>query len=77
MKNLLRIAFINFIIFIISIVLLELVLRNWFKKDFYWHYVENFKNIKIDMSVIHGTKKYNYFFSRDKYEFIGNIKEIS
>ena len=35
MKNLLRIAFINFIVFIISIVLLELVLGNWFKKDFY------------------------------------------
>lgn len=29
------------------------------------------------MLVIHGTKKYNYIFSRDKYEFIGNIKEIS
>jgi len=77
MKNLLRIAFINFIVFIISIVLLELVLGNWFKKDFYGHYVENFKNIKIDMSVSYDTKKYNYIFSRDKYGFIGNTKEIS
>lgn len=77
MKNLLRISFINFIVFIISIVLLELIFGNWFKKDFYGYYVEDFKNIKIDMSVKHGTKKYNYIFSRDKYGFIGNTKKIS
>ena len=70
-----KVIFLNLIILIFLIILIEIFFGSWFKKNNFGYSVRDIRNIKIPMSVKFEGKKYEYFFKRNNYGFIGeNIK---
>ena len=74
-----KIIFTNLIILFSSILLIEIFFGSWFKDVNFGYSIREIRNIKIPMSVKFEGKKYDYFFKRNNYGFIGeqiNPKDI-
>ncbi len=66
---------INFLVFIVLIIFLELIFGNWIKKNNFGYFIRELRNIEIPMSVKYQGDEYNYLFKRNDLGFIGEKKD--
>tara|TARA_B100000029_G_C17556622_1_gene951886 strand:- start:51 stop:1070 length:1020 start_codon:yes stop_codon:yes gene_type:complete len=66
-----KIVFINFLVFLGFIFLIEAIFGNWFKNNNFGFSIRELRNVSTPMSVKYNGQKYDYIFKRNKIGFIG------
>ena len=70
-KKILKIIFINFIIFLSLILIFEIFFGYWFKKNNFGFIMRHERQKQIYYETIHDEKKYKFFYKRNFYGFRG------
>ena len=70
-KSLIKIAFINFLVFLLSILIIEIFLGNWFSAHSFGPYMREHRLKKNPVYLTYNNEIYHFIYKRNYHGFRG------